>query len=133
MHHDPQDLLQHISQVIFDKKGINILVLDVRGISTMTDYFVVAEGTSDRHVRALGQTIQEDLSVQGEVPFHTEGEKTGDWLVLDYTEVVIHLFMPGLRERYALESLWKEGKIIDVVIKTAPITSKKQNKKETYE
>lgn len=109
-------ILTFVAQTIFDKKGFNILVLDVLGISTLTDYFVIAEGSSDRHVRALGQTVMNALSDLGMKPLHAEGDKIGDWLVIDYGEFVIHIFMPGLREKYALESLWREGKIVDVSI-----------------
>lgn len=105
-----------IAQAIFDKKGFNILVLDVRGISSMADYYIIAEGNVDRHVRALAQAIKEALENLGESPNHVEGEQSGDWIVLDYTDIVIHLFIPELREKYALEELWKESKIVDVKI-----------------
>lgn len=110
-------LLNLISQTIFDKKGFNILCLDVRGISTMTDYYVIAEGNIDRHVKAIGLAIKDVLSEFGENPLHVEGDKSGDWLVLDYGDIVIHLFQPDIREKYSLEQLWKEAKIIDVEIK----------------
>ena len=113
---DSKVLLDAIAQAIFDKKGFNILALDVRGFSTMTDYYIIAEGTVDRHVRAISQEIQEALSPKKLHALHVEGEKEGDWVVIDYGEVVIHLFIPELRERYALEELWKESKIVDVAI-----------------
>lgn len=109
-----------IAQAIYDKKGFNILVLDVHQISTMTDYFIIAEGTVDRHVKALSQTITDELSKQGRgMPLHAEGLQEGDWIVLDYGEFVIHLFIPELREKYALEELWREGRIVDVKIHTS--------------
>jgi ribosome-associated protein len=109
-------LLNEMAQAIFDKKGVNILVLDVRGVCTMTDYFIIAEGNVDRHVKALGGAIMDLLSSKGRKPLHVEGEQTSDWMVLDYGEFVIHLFIPELREKYALEELWHDGKIIDVEI-----------------
>ena len=109
-------ILDVIAQTIFDKKGFNILVLDVRGISTMTDYFVIAEGTVDRHVRSICFEISAKLREMGYKPLHTEGEKDGDWVVIDFGEVVIHLFIPDVREKYALEEVWKSGKIVDVEI-----------------
>ena len=110
--------LSAISQVIFDKKGFNILVLDVRGICTMTDYFLIAEGTVDRHVKALSNGIKDLLAERGVALYHSEGEKDAEWIVMDCGEFVIHLFIPEFREKYALEELWKRGKIVDVEIST---------------
>ena len=109
--------LDAIAQTIYDKKGSNILALDVRGISTMADYYLIAEGNVDRHVRSISFGIKDALHDLDLHPFHIEGQKEGDWVVLDYGDIVIHLFTPELRERYALEELWKESKIVDVAIK----------------
>lgn len=111
------DDLDLVAQSIYDKKGFNILVLDVRGISTMTDFFIIAEGTVDRHVKALSQIIIEELQKKGWKPLHAEGVQDGDWVVLDYGEFVIHLFIPEFRQKYAIEELWNEGQIVDVNIK----------------
>lgn len=105
-----------LAQAIYDKKGFNILVLDVRGISTMTDYFVIAEGTVDRHVKALSNSIVEEGEKYGLHPSHVEGLQESDWVVLDFSDIVIHLFIPELREKYSLEKLWNAGKIVDVPI-----------------
>ncbi len=110
--------LNSIAQMIYDKKGFNILVLDVHEICSMTDYFVIAEGNVDRHLQALSWTIMDQLNKEGLKPIHIEGLESGDWIVLDYMDFVIHLFLPDLREKYALEELWKDGKIIDVKIET---------------
>jgi len=109
-------VLNCIAQSIFDKKGFNILALDVRNISSMTDYFIIAEGTVDRHVKAISKAIEDALIPLGYKPWHIEGENSGDWIVIDYGDVVIHLFIPELREKYALEELWSDGKIVDVKI-----------------
>lgn len=115
---DPIRLLNSIAQTIYQKKGFNILALDLRNVSTMTDFFLIAEGSVDRHVIALSKTIIEELEQEGLTPFHTEGLTVGDWVVLDYLEFVIHIFMPGLRDKYRLEEVWHEGKIIDLELKT---------------
>ncbi len=112
-----ENILNTIAQTIFDKKGFNILALDVGGVCSMTDYFLIAEGSVERHVKALGHSITEHLSEMGVKPFHVEGEKIGDWVVLDYGDILVHLFLPELRQKYALEELWHEGKIIDLNIK----------------
>lgn len=108
--------LNIISQALFDRKGFNILALDVRGISTMTDYYVIAEGSVDRHVKALCTAVKEKLKETGLSLFHIEGEQDGDWIVMDCGEIVVHLFVPELREKYALEELWTKAKIVDVAI-----------------
>ena len=113
-------MLQMIAQTIFDKKGSNILALDLKGISSITDYVIIAEGNVDRHVVAIAQAIEENLEKLGEKPVYVEGMSTGDWVVLDYIGIMVHLFMPGLRERYQLEKLWKEGQIIDLHINVMP-------------
>jgi len=109
-------MLNTIAQVIYDKKGFNILALDVKGLSSITDYIVIAEGNVDRHVASIGKAIIDELNEKGIKPVHQEGFKTGDWVVLDYCGVMVHLFMPGLREKYSLERLWNESKIVDLEI-----------------
>lgn len=114
MKSDPAQTLNIIAQTLFDKKGFNILALDVRDISTLTDYFLIAEGNVDKHVMALAKEIIEKLKKEGDTPSHTEGLGQGEWIVIDYLEIVIHLFKPGLRDKYRLEELWSDGKIIDL-------------------
>lgn len=113
------DILTAVAQAIYDKKGFNIIVLDVKGVSSMTDYYIVAEGSVERHVKAISQNILDRLAAHGQTPIHIDGQQEGDWMVLDYTDFVIHLFIPELRERYAIEQLWKEAKIVDVPIDTS--------------
>ncbi len=109
--------LNLIAQTIYDKKGFNILVLDVQGASTLTDYFIIAEGNVDRHLRAISLHLQDNLRKIGEKPWHVEGDQSDDWVVLDYCDFVIHLFTPDMREKYGLEQLWKEATVVDVNIK----------------
>lgn len=111
--------LNRVAQAIYDKKGFNILVLDVRGVSTMTDFFIIAEGSVDRHVKALSHMIMDEFAKEGKYPLHAEGQQEGDWVVLDYGNFVIHLFIPELRIRYALEELWGKGEIIDIELDTS--------------
>lgn len=109
-------ILNSFAQAIFDKKGFNILALDVRKFSTMTDYYIIAEGNVDRHVRAIAKGIVEAGGKMKLSPLHVEGDKSADWVVVDFGDIVIHLFIPELREKYALEELWKEADIVDVSI-----------------
>ena len=118
--------LNRIAQVIYDKKGFNILVIDVRDICTLTDFFIIAEGTVDRHVKALSHAIIDEFANKGQEPLHIEGQREGDWIVLDYGEFIVHLFTPELREKYMLEKLWVKGQIVDVKIDTSKPELKKQ-------
>jgi ribosome-associated protein len=113
---EEQNILNTIAQAIYDKKGINILALDVSGISTLTDYVLIAEGNVDKHVIAISKAILDTLLEMGIRAFSTEGIKSGDWVVLDFFHIMVHLFMPGLRDKYQLEELWRDGRIIDLQI-----------------
>lgn len=113
---DPLFYLNAIAQAIFDKKGFNILALDVRSISSLTDYVIIAEGNIEKHVSAIAVAIEDQLEKLGLKPVYTEGIKEGDWAVIDYMHIMVHIFMPGLRDKYQLEQLWKEGEIVDLHI-----------------
>lgn len=114
------DFLNRIAQIIYDKKGINILAIDVKGFSSLTDYLVIAEGNVERHVSSIARAVVDEIDKEGGPPLlYTEGLKSGDWIVLDYGEVMIHLFKPNLRERYALERLWADSKVVDLDIDTS--------------
>lgn len=114
---DDQDVLNRSAQAIFDKKGFNILCLDVRNCSTLTDYLLITEGSSDRHVKALCSSVVEALKVIGLVPYSVQGEKEGGWIVLDYGNFMIHFFQTEIREKYTLEEHWNKGSVVDLTIK----------------
>jgi ribosome-associated protein len=109
--------LNAIAQAIYDKKGFNILAIDVREISSLTDYFLIAEGSVGRHVQSLGLAVREKAAEMGSSIFHIEGGKTGDWMVVDCGDILIHLFSPELREKYRLEELWHGGTLVDLALK----------------
>jgi ribosome-associated protein len=123
MKKDLKDILNLIAQTIYDKKGINILALDVRGISTLTDYVIIAEGSVDKHIIAIAQAILDALQEVGMKCTQKEGMLTGDWIVLDFLNIMVHLFTPRLRDKYRLEDLWKESQILDLQINTAPLNT----------
>lgn len=125
--------LNAIAQVIYDKKGFNIICLDLRGLSSINDYMVIAEGNVDRHVKSIASSvIQEIRKEKGISPYKVEGKMGGDWVVIDYLDIVVHLFMPQVREKYQLERLWSKGKIIDleIVIDEEKTTKVERNKHE---
>jgi ribosome-associated protein len=95
-----------------DKKGEDILLLDLKDIAGFTDYFVLCNGTSDRMLDALAKTVVDDMRKQYKKKGRVEGEARGGWLVVDYGDVVLHLFSPDQRDYYKLEELWSEGKVL---------------------
>jgi len=99
--------------VITDKKGEDVLLLDLRGLSILTDYFVICSGTSERQLGALLDAIRETTKKSlGIRPLHVEGEPDSGWILMDYGSVVVHLFAPELRAFYDLEGLWREGRVV---------------------
>lgn len=108
--------LDHIAQAIYDKKGSTIIAIDVREVSSLTEYFIIAQGNVERHVAAIAKAIVDSQEKEGYKPYHIEGLNHADWIVLDYGHIVVHLFEPDLREKYALETLWKKGRIVDLNI-----------------
>jgi ribosome-associated protein len=112
-------LLNTIAQAIYDKKGMNILALDLHGVSSMTDYVIIAEGNIDRHLKAIAMAIKDTLQQNNLRSLFVEGEKEGDWIVMDFGEVMIHLLTSDFREKYALEELWREARIVDLNIVVA--------------
>lgn len=116
MNNNSEELVQLIAQAIYDKKGVNPIALDVQGKSTLTDYIIIAEGNVDRHVVAIGKAIVDAMQEVGEKPIHMEGFSNGDWVVIDFCNIMIHIFGPKLREKYQLEQLWSEGEIVDLQI-----------------
>jgi ribosome-associated protein len=113
------NILNLIAQIIYDKKGFNIIALDVREISSVTDYFIIAEGNVDKHLRVLSKEINQGLKEHGQQSFCIEGMGDGDWVVLDYLDVIIHLLTPDQREKYSLEELWRDSKVVELNIDTS--------------
>ncbi|HUG41353.1 MAG TPA: ribosome silencing factor [Longimicrobiales bacterium] len=92
-----------------DRKARGLLVLDLRGISTATDFFFIATGTSDIHVRGIAEHIIEELKKKGVRPDHVEGLRGGRWVLIDYIDFVVHVFHPAARDFYQLERLWGDA------------------------
>lgn len=90
-------------------KGRSVVVLDLRDISSATDYFVIASGTSDVQVKAIAEHVLEKLREEGVRPQHVEGLPGGRWVLLDYVDFVVHVFHPQARDFYQLESLWGDA------------------------
>jgi ribosome-associated protein len=113
------DLARRAAEVALDNKANDVVVLSLKGVSDMTDFFVIASGTSDVHVRALGQHIQEELKKEGAQAHHVEGVQQGRWVLLDYVDFVVHLFHPSLRNFYQLERLWSDANVVSITAQPA--------------
>lgn len=89
-----------------DIKGVEVRVLDVRGMTTLADFMVIASGTSDRHVKSLAREVQDAARRAGVKPMGVEGEQEGEWVLVDLRDVVVHVMRPQVRDFYNLEKLW---------------------------
>jgi ribosome-associated protein len=102
-------LAQRAAQIAIDNKAQDVILLDLRGVTDMTDFFLIASGTSDTHVRSLGENIMLALKKEGSPVHHVEGLEKGRWVLLDFVDFVVHIFHPTLRNFYQLERLWADA------------------------
>ena len=103
----PLQLSRLIANAAAEKKARGIVRLDIRQKSSIADYFVICEGDTDRQVRAITDSILDALKAKGVRPLRMAGYEEGSWVVLDYASVIVHVFLPGERSYYDLESLWR--------------------------
>ena len=102
-------------QALDEKKGEDIRVIDISGISVIGDYFVITNGTSDSQVRALVENVEEKMHKAGYAAKETEGHRSGAWVLIDFGDVIVHIFDRENRQFYNLERIWNDGKRIDDV------------------
>jgi len=102
----PKSLLQLVASSLDGLKAADVQVLDVRHLTTVTDTMVIASGRSDRHVRAIAAAVVEQCKRAGHRPLGVEGERSGEWVLVDLADVVVHVMLPRVREFYSLEKLW---------------------------
>lgn len=107
--HAVPERLQVMAEAAMERNARDGIVLDLRGLSDATDYFLVASGESDTHVRSIAENVREHLEEQGETPTGVEGREAGRWILLDYFDIVVHVFLPRVREYYQLERLWGDA------------------------
>jgi len=103
----PPTLKDVVLDALGDMKAVDVKALDVRGITDITDTMVVASGTSDRHVKSIADRVVQRCKEAGYRPYGMEGERDGEWVLLDLNDVVLHVMLPRIREFYALEKLWE--------------------------
>jgi ribosome-associated protein len=95
-----------------EKKGEDILLLDIQGLAPFADYFVICSGTSDRMLSALADATVDQVKRQYQVRARIEGEPREGWVLVDFGDIILHLFSPDRRDYYRLEDLWSEGKVL---------------------
>lgn len=106
-------LVKKIAKVLDDKKAVDIKAIEISELTIVADYFVIANGTSNTHVKSLANEVEYELSQLGIEPNHIEGRATG-WILLDYGSVVVHIFLADSREYYNLEHLWADAQELDL-------------------
>jgi ribosome-associated protein len=109
-------LAQRAAQIALDTKAQDVVLLDLRGITDMTDFFIIASGTSDTHARAIGEHVMTGMKKEGSPAHHVEGLERGRWVLLDFVDFVVHVFHPTLRNFYQLERLWADA--VEVPLET---------------
>lgn len=104
---------RNIVKILDEKKAENINVIETKEVTVVSDYFVVAGGTSNTHVRSLANEVEDGMKKLGVEPDHIEGRATG-WILLDYGNVLVHVFDPQSREYYNIERLWNDAAKVDI-------------------
>ncbi len=105
-----KELVDICKNVIEDKKGTDIKVLNLEGLSPIADYFILANGSNQNQLHAISDEILEKLNKEKVNPKHIEGYQAGNWILMDYGDFMVHLFMPEAREFYNLDRIWKDAK-----------------------
>jgi ribosome-associated protein len=107
-------LLGAAARTAADKKARDIVALDLREVSAVADYFLICSGSSERQVEAIAEAVEEALAAQGWSPWHVEGRGSHHWVLLDYVDLVVHVFHERTREYYLLERLWGDARRVEL-------------------
>lgn len=114
---EDEKILEIVQKTLEDNKAEDVVVIDLRGKTSLASFMVVASGTSQRHVASLAEKVQENLKASG-LKSTTEGEEKADWVLIDAFDVIIHIFKPEVREFYSIEKMWQS-----VGVKRAKVAS----------
>ena len=112
---NPADLARRIVDLLADRQAEEIVLLDLRGVASFADYFVIATAQNPRQMRALVETTAKELRAEGVQPEQQEGTMDSGWVLMDYGDVIVHLFSPEQRAFYALEELWRQAKPVVLI------------------
>lgn len=107
-------LAKKISKLMLDKKAEEVKILDIRNLTTVADYFVVCSASSDTQVKAIADHISKETKKMDERPWHSEGYTNMNWILLDFVDVVAHIFITDVRKFYNLEGLWADAEVTEV-------------------
>ncbi|HEY7899510.1 MAG TPA: ribosome silencing factor [Gemmatimonadaceae bacterium] len=115
---------QRAAAVCVDVKANDVVILNLDGVSDMTDCFLIASGTSDTHVKSIAEHVMAELRKEGMRAHHVEGLSQGRWVLLDYVDFLVHIFHPTLRDFYQLERLWGDAEVVPVQTEHVTETAK---------
>ena len=108
---DVEKNVERITNLIMEKKGEDIVILDLRKITSVADFFIIATGNSNVHVKAIAEEIREKMKKENRIiPWHVEGLKAQKWILIDYVDIVVHIFDYDSRLYYSIEKLWEDAK-----------------------
>ncbi len=108
------EVLKKIIRTLDSKKAEDVTAIKITNLTILADYFVIANGTSTTHARTLAEEVEYQLSQEGIEPNRTEGYNGSNWVILDYGDIVVHVFYKETRDYYQLERLWSDGEMIDI-------------------
>lgn len=111
---EPKELAEKAVGILDKKKAQALKLIGITGISSLSDYFVIATGTSSTHVKSLADEVEFQLREEGINPNHTEGYRSNSWILLDYGSVIVHVFTKDAREFYDLDRMWQDGESVDI-------------------
>lgn len=111
---DAKELVKAAYDALDSKKGENIKIIDISDVSVLADYFIIASGSNHNQVQALVDQVQEKLYQIGHEPIQIEGYRTGNWILMDYGDIIVHVFSKEDRLFYDLERIWRDGKDIEI-------------------
>ncbi len=108
------EVLKHVVRILDSKKAEELTAIKIKDLTILAEYFVIAGGNSNTQVRAMADEVEYQLAQMGLKPHKVEGYQSANWIVLDYLDVVVHIFQTQTREFYSLERLWSDGETVDV-------------------
>ena len=111
---EAKELVKVVYHALDSKKGENIKTIDISNVSVVADYFIIAHGSNQNQVQALVDSVQEELYKLGQEPIQIEGYRTGNWILMDYGDIIVHVFSKEDRLFYDLERIWRDGKDIEI-------------------